>query len=191
MTEKETAMLVSLLVAWWPDFKYADHTIKAWKLLCDENSVTLDEAKAALSCLVKNGEAYAPNAPKFVAAVGAVRNAAQGKRQPTAAERWEKLCECAKRGLSAEVMKQKCTGRTWSAVNQAGGWDRIRYANVETELPFVRQAFLKAFEESSAADMVHETATLALEHQANRSRTTGKLEAVKAIAPKLVSGGAA
>lgn len=79
-----------------------------------------------------------------------IEQSANRKRNPVAAVAWDELVRAAEEGLSFERVEQRFRKypRVIAAVRSIG-WERVRYADLLTELPFVRRDFLAAYKEIS------------------------------------------
>lgn len=77
---------------------------------------------------------------------------------PTGGELWEQLCGFARSGLDQlEVVKRLEGNRAAIAAVRQVGFDRIRYGDIEHELPFIKKDFERHYNEQLERDVARET----------------------------------
>lgn len=97
-----------------------------------------------------------PRSQLIESSLKTIRETEEGLTPPV--EIWERLRRKARAGVSESELFRilKNYPRVLRAV-KAIGWDRIRFANIETELPWVRKEFLAAFEQIREGDYTKES----------------------------------
>lgn len=175
MTKNDMARVLNAAYATFPHLTLTPHAIAQWFTLfgaCDAATFS-----AALNQAVKSSNA------RFFPVPGEV-NQIIFKRSETPAplgvEVWEACVELAQRGrgLSDAQKVFADNDRALKAI-RAVGWDRIRYADLETELPFIRKDFVSYYDRMVDHDnelkmlMTDEHATALLENFDVKIKTIG------------------
>ena len=158
ITKIEMGQLLSDWSNWWPNFKVGARSLESFYTLFCENQVTAEEAKAAGLWLASRGEEFL-SGPSLMRAVKNIRN--HQRKIPTPEEAWAKILCWAQGGVQWPEVRKQIGKRTETAIRSVGGWDRIRFADTEADLPFVRKNFIDAYSGIAIRDEDHATAQIA------------------------------
>jgi len=142
MKLSEMSMILLHASALYQNATLSEPTIRMWHSLFEEEAA--HKFKAAFLALVKqSGRVFFPTPGEVV---GMLRTM-QSNDLP-AEELWVKACEVASSGCDSAQMSAhmgRYSKRAVAALNSIG-WDRVRYADLESEIHFVRRDFLAAME---------------------------------------------
>lgn len=128
-----------------PSVTLSEPAFRAWHKLFENEDA--QKFQAALTALVKEaGRVFFPT-PGEVTAMLLKLGA---PLEPSPDELWALACSCASAGLSIEAAEDHMRIQSKRAARalRSVGWERIRYADFERELPFVRRDFIEALKSS-------------------------------------------
>lgn len=158
MTRQEVFKSLSVGYAFYPHLALSAPVVDAWLSLfkaCDAEVFH----KSLMGCIM------GPNS-RFFPTPGDVRNELIRLTQPAIAratgdEIWQRLVALASQGTSFDQVEAELDGnRAAQIALRSVSWEAIRYANIETQLPFVKRDFLRAYSEISEADQADERLAL-------------------------------
>lgn len=153
MTKKEIATLLVIVATAYQNYSISETTVDLWNEII--GGMDFDLAKKSLKVYISQGKDFAPN-PGHIKQI-AIRLTNPIELAQTAGEAWE-LCCMAASGSGTDHPDLSARGR--AAARQVG-WDRIRYADQDTDLPFVRNNFIRAFNDlEERADAIAAQAAL-------------------------------
>lgn len=177
MNKPELTKLLTLVAAGYPaNFIITPFTNELWEETI--GGMDYELAKRAFKIYVKQGKDFPPN-PGHIQKI-ATEISTPIQRKLTPAEVWERCVALASRGLSSADASEALSDnpRAVSALRQVG-WDRIRYADIMTELDFVRKDFVRYYSEMEERD-IDEHKAISLSQAAN--------EMIGMAMPKAIGG---
>lgn len=151
MNKIEITKLISIIATAYQNFQVTQLTTDLWQDII--GGMDYELAAKALRIYISQGKDFPPN-PGHIKQI-AISLTKPIEYKQTAAEAWELCCMGASGGKNGHP---SLSPRGHAAARQAG-WDRIRYADFETELPFVRNNFIRAYESMEERDEEFESQT--------------------------------
>ena len=149
MNSEELGKLLGRVIGSYQNFILTPLTNELWAEAIGH--LDYEVAVKALRIYVAQGKDFPPNE-------GHIRKIAAQLLTPiehrvTAGEVWEQCVAAAARSLTRDAVAEQFQGnpRALSAIRQVG-WDRIRYADIQTELDFVRKDFIRLYDEMEDRD---------------------------------------
>ena len=136
MDKTQIAKLLTIINGTYPNFQANQATSKIWLEILKDEDASL--AYKALIAYVSEGHAFAPNPGQIKKIISKWRSA----NELLAEEAWMLAVEGAKTGTLPKIIKEHPAA---SFAVRSVTWEKIRYADIETELPFVRNQFISAF----------------------------------------------
>lgn len=143
MTENETAKILMAITGLFGNFKPNEMTHPTWHRLL--GALPFRDVISALDTYIATGAEFAPTPGQLLKILE--RRALPQGDLVTPDEAWAMAVSAAQVG-SLDGLKHE---RTLAAIEQVS-FHRIRYADIETELPFVRRDFIAAYERSAERD---------------------------------------
>lgn len=114
------------------DKQIDDEIIKEYYRLLNPEMSTDEFIKAYERCFFE--EDFFPSPQKLVDKV-------RTDSKVTGLQEWEKIMDAAKRGTVATDL----SGNAYKALQAAGGYSAVHYADTRTQLPHIKREFLEAF----------------------------------------------
>lgn len=143
MTEQETGKILMAISGMFSNFKANEFTGPTWQRLMKD--IPFSSVISALDSYIASGKEFAPT-PGQLLEILRERALPEGDRV-TADEAWAMAVSAAQIGS----LKGINHARTLAAIEQVS-FERIRYADLETGLPFVRRDFIAAYERAHERD---------------------------------------
>jgi len=141
MTEQDVRKILMAIRVVYPSLEISGVTVGVWyHLLRDQDAA---EIGAALNSYMRQSHEFPPKPGELI---NLVRRAKEGPKR-TAAEIWALIVRAASasrpiEALRAELADDSTAIRALDSI----GYDRVRYGNLERDLPFCRRDFIHAYE---------------------------------------------
>lgn len=143
MTENDTAKILMAITGVFSSFRPNEMTHPTWHRLL--GGLSMSDVISALDSYVASGAEFAPTPGQLLKILE--RRALPEAEKVTPDEAWAMAISAA----SVGTLKGLNHERTLNAIQQIG-FERLRYADLETALPFVRRDFITAYERSAERD---------------------------------------
>lgn len=149
MKNEETSKILLAIATVFSNFRTNEITLPTWHRLLKE--FEYKNIIEALDSYIATGKEFAPTPGQLIQILK--NKTTKGEALITPDEAWEIVVGVAASGCSENSMKQ-AKERCPKAIKAAGqiGWYRIRYADLERELAFVRRDFIDAYERGLERD---------------------------------------
>ena len=148
MTRDETKqILMAIRTVYGSRFEATSELLDIWSLILGEHPY--DEAQQALRVFLSNDSKFPP-VPGEINQIILKRSA---KQTPLAVEVWDACVSLAQKGGDSDkAQKLFATNQNALRAIRAVGWDRIRYGDLETDLPFIRKDFMAYYDQMAEQD---------------------------------------
>lgn len=141
MNFDEAKTIIGILVAVFPRHIEPSKTlINVWQGVLSEWS--FDEVHKALKAFLSTDAEFPP-------LPGQIHQTILKSRAKPASQVWAEVLKLAGQSLSLSQVKERLENERALRAIEAIGWDRIRYANTEKDLPFIRKDFERMYAENS------------------------------------------
>lgn len=139
MENKEIMKLLAVIAGCFQQFAPNENTLPTWSLIL--KSVPYEEGYKAIIAYVREGHAFAPNPGQILKII----KDCEALKVPLAEDVWQMVIECAKNGRLSEEIE---ANTLFMNAIRSVGFDRVRLADLESELPFVRRDFIEYYNRS-------------------------------------------
>lgn len=141
MTLSEMTTVLGVAAEFFPTVSVTPQMAKAWLILF-QNRDAMEFGSAMMAVCAEPGRKFFPTPGELTARLLGVAS------QSSAEEAWELCLRLASKSLDWDDAEKELQARSRAAAHAAFsvGWDRVRYSDIERELPFIRKNFLSAFE---------------------------------------------
>ena len=164
MTKEETSKILLAITGIFSNFRANEMTLPTWFRLL--GAIQMQDVIHALDSYIATGAEFAPTPGQLIQLMQ--RKSLPEAEKITADEAWQMVENVAGGSCKPQSMAflQKECPRAMAAASQVG-WHRIRYADLEKEIAFVRLDFIQAYERTTERDALDRQALTAPEQVLN------------------------
>lgn len=160
MTIQETSKILLAITGIFSNFRANEMTLGTWFRLL--GAIEMQDVINALDSYIATGAEFAPTPGQLIQLMQ--RKSLPHAEKITPDEAWEMVEITAAGSCKPQSMAflQKECPRAMAAASQIG-WNRIRYADLEKEIAFVRRDFIQAYQRTTERDALNRQALAAPE----------------------------
>lgn len=176
MTKEETSKILLALTGVFSNFRPNEMTLPTWHRLL--GAIQMQDVINALDSYIATGAEFAPTPGQLIQLMQ--RKSLPEAEKITADEAWSMVEGVASGSCKPQSMAflQKECPRAMAAASQIG-WNRIRYADLEKEIAFVRRDFIQAFERTTERDALDRETLGAPEQVLSLVNTLAKMKSIQ------------
>lgn len=176
MTKEETSKILLAITGVFSSFRPNEMTLPTWFRLL--GAIQMQDVINALDSYIATGAEFAPTPGQLIQLMQ--RKSLPHSEKITPDEAWHMVERVAAGSCNPQSMAflQKECPRGMAAASQIG-WNRIRYADLEKEIAFVRRDFIAAYQRTTERDALERQALTAPEQVKALVNTLAEIKAIQ------------